>query len=71
MGNLKYYGILTHTYCFIVYPVKKVHFFRAINGLLEENLMSPESEPRLMWLQSREIPKISKVKKKSKSKSQK
>ena len=50
MGNLKYYGILTHMYCFIVYHVKKSHFFRAKNAPLEENSMSPESEPRLMWL---------------------
>ena len=50
MGNLKYYGILTHMYCFIVYHVKISHFFRAKNEPLEENPMSPESEPRLMWL---------------------
>ena len=29
---------------------EKSHFFRAKNGLSKENLMSPESEPRLMWL---------------------
>ena len=51
MVNLKYYSILTHMYCFIVYHVKISHFsVRAKNGPLEENPMSPESEPRLMWL---------------------
>ena len=50
MGNLKYYGILSHMHCFSVHHVKKSHFFGAKNGLLEENPMSPESEPRLMWL---------------------
>ena len=55
MGNLKYYGVLTHMYCFIVYHVKISHFFRAKNGPLEENPMSPESEPRLMWLPKSKI----------------
>ena len=50
MGNLKCYGILTNIYCFRGHHVKKSHFFKAKNGLLEENPMSPESEPRLMWL---------------------
>ena len=50
MGNLKYYGILTHINGFRVHYVKKYHLFRAKNGLLEENPMSPESEPRLMRL---------------------
>ena len=35
--------------------MKKCHFFGAKNGLLEENPMSPESEPRLMWLPNAKI----------------
>ena len=50
MRNLKYYGNLTHMYCFIMYHVKINHFFRAKNGLLEENPMTTDSEQRLMWL---------------------
>ena len=55
MGNLKYYGILTHMYCFIVYHVKISHFFRAKNGPLEEHPMSPENEPSLMWLANQKL----------------
>jgi len=36
MGNLKYYGILSHMHCFSVHHVKKSHFFGSQNGLLEK-----------------------------------